>query len=139
MINVRGRLRRERQPAQIDMAPMLDMVFILLIFFLVTTSFVRDAGVEVNRPTAATAEASQQSGMRLGVDARGHIFLDGERIDLRSIRAVTERFLARNPEGSIVIVADKKVPTGLTIKVLDQCRLAGAQRIAVAAEAPGRR
>jgi biopolymer transport protein ExbD len=121
------------------MAPMLDMVFILLIFFLVTTSFVRDAGVEVKRPTAATAETSQQSGMRLGVDARGHIFLDGERIDLRSIRAVTERFLARNPEGSIVIVADRKVPTGLTIKVLDQCRLAGAQRIAVAAETPGRR
>jgi biopolymer transport protein ExbD len=136
MINVRRRLRRERQPAQIDMAPMLDMVFILLIFFLVTTSFVRDAGVEVKRPTAATAEASQQSGLRLGIDAAGRIYVDGQPLDLRSIRAVTERFLARNPEGSIVIVADRKVPTGLTIKVLDQCRLAGGRRIAVAAEVP---
>ncbi len=139
MINVRGRLKRERQPAQIDMAPMLDMVFILLIFFLVTTTFVRESGVEVNRPSAVTAEESQQSGMRLGIDAEGRIFVDGNRIDLRSIRAVVERFLARNPEGSIVIVADRKVPTGLTIKALDQCRLAGARRIAVAAEAPGRR
>jgi biopolymer transport protein ExbD len=136
MINVRRRLRRERQPAQIDMAPMLDMVFILLIFFLVTTSFVRDAGVEVKRPAAATAEASQQSGLRLGIDAAGRIYVDGQPLDLRSIRAVTERFLARNPEGSIVIVADRKVPTGLTIKVLDQCRLAGGRRIAVAAEVP---
>jgi biopolymer transport protein ExbD len=118
------------------MAPMLDMVFILLIFFLVTTSFVRDAGVEVKRPTAATAEASQQSGLRLGIDAAGRIYVDGQPLDLRSIRAVTERFLARNPEGSIVIVADRKVPTGLTIKVLDQCRLAGGRRIAVAAEVP---
>ncbi len=135
MINVRARLRRERKPAQIDMAPMLDMVFILLIFFLVTTSFVRDSGVEVERPSAATAESVGQSGLRFGIDVENHIFVDGHQIDLRTIRAVSERFLAQNPEGSIVIVVDKRVATGLTIKVLDQCRLAGAQRIAVAAEA----
>ena len=135
MINVRARLRRERKTAQIDMAPMLDMVFILLIFFLVTTTFVRESGVEVNRPAALTAEETRQSGLRLGINAEGHIYVDGQRIDVRSIRAVTERFLAQNPDGSIVIVADEKVTTGLTVKVLDQCRLAGAQRIAVAAEA----
>ena len=139
MINVRARLRRERKSAQIDMAPMLDMVFILLIFFLVTTTFVRESGVEVNRPAALTAEETRQSGLRLGINAEGHIYVDGQQIDVRSIRAVTERFLAQNPDGSIVIVADKIVTTGLTIKVLDQCRLAGAQRIAVAAEAPSSR
>ena len=136
MINVRARMRRERKPAQIDMAPMLDMVFILLIFFLVTTTFVRESGVEVNRPTAQTAAIVGQSGLRFGIDVKGHIFVDGHQIDLRSIRAVSERFLAQNPDGSIVIVADRQVATGLTIKVLDQCRIAGAQRIAVAAEAP---
>ncbi|MCD6430081.1 MAG: biopolymer transporter ExbD [Deltaproteobacteria bacterium] len=139
MINVRARLRRERKPAQVDMAPMLDMVFILLIFFLVTTTFVRESGVEVNRPAALTAEETRQSGLRLGINAAGHIYVDGQKIDVRSIRAVTERFLAQNPDGSIVIVADQKVTTGLTVKVLDQCRLAGAQRIAVAAEAPQNR
>ena len=121
------------------MAPMLDMVFILLIFFLVTTTFVRESGVEVNRPAALTAEETRQSGLRLGINAAGHIYVDGQKIDVRSIRAVTERFLAQNPDGSIVIVADQKVTTGLTVKVLDQCRLAGAQRIAVAAEAPQNR
>ena len=136
MINVRARLRRERKPAQIDMAPMLDMVFILLIFFLVTTTFVRESGVEVDRPSALTATEVGESGLRLGIDARGHIFVDGHQIDLRAIRAVSERFLAQNPDGSIVIVVDRKVATGLTIKVLDQCRMAGAQRIAVAAESP---
>jgi biopolymer transport protein ExbD len=136
MINVRARLRRERKPAQIDMAPMLDMVFILLIFFLVTTTFVRESGVEVERPSALTAAEVGQSGLRFGIDTKGHIFVDGHQIDLRTIRAVSERFLAQNPDGSIVIVADRQVATGLTIKVLDQCRLAGAQRIAVAAESP---
>ncbi|HIE06565.1 MAG TPA: biopolymer transporter ExbD [Desulfarculaceae bacterium] len=136
MINVRARMRRERKPAQIDMAPMLDMVFILLIFFLVTTTFVRESGVEVERPSALTAEEVGQSGLRLGIDAEGHIFVDGHQIDLRTIRAVSERFLAQNPDGSIVIVADRQVATGLTIKVLDQCRLAGAPRIAVATESP---
>lgn len=136
MINVRARLRRERKPAQVDMAPMLDMVFILLIFFLVTTTFVRESGVEVNRPAALTAEETRQSGLRLGINAAGDIYVDGQKIDLRSIRAVSERFLAQNPDGSIVIVADEKVTTGLTVKVLDQCRLAGGLRIAVAAEAP---
>ncbi|HDS16124.1 MAG TPA: biopolymer transporter ExbD [Proteobacteria bacterium] len=136
MINVRARLRRERKPAQIDMAPMLDMVFILLIFFLVTTSFVRESGVEVKRPTALTAEDVRQNGLRFGINAEGHIYVDGQPVDIRSVRAITERFLAQNPDGSIVIVADREIRTGLTIKVLDQCRLAGAQRIAVAAEAP---
>ncbi|MCD6269397.1 MAG: biopolymer transporter ExbD [Deltaproteobacteria bacterium] len=136
MINVRARLRRERKPAQIDMAPMLDMVFILLIFFLVTTTFVRESGVEVERPSALTSAEVGQSGLRLGIDAGGRIFVDGHQIDLRTIRAVSERFLAQNPDGSIVIVADRQVATGLTIKVLDQCRLAGAPRIAVATESP---
>jgi len=136
MINVRARLRRERKPAQIDMAPMLDMVFILLIFFLVTTSFVRESGVEVERPTAQSAVSAAQSGLRFGINSGGHIFVDGRQIDLRTIRAVSERFLAQNPEGSIVIVADRRVATGLTIKVLDQCRIAGARRIAVATETP---
>lgn len=136
MINVRARLRRERKAAQVDMAPMLDMVFILLIFFLVTTTFVRDAGVEVQRPTAQTAEDSRQSGLRFGINAEGLVYADGRPVDIRSVRAITERFLAQNPDGSIVIVADRSVNTGLTIKVLDQCRLAGGQRLAVAAEAP---
>ena len=92
--------------------------------------------MDVERPAALTAEEVGQSGLRFGIDLKGHIFVDGQQIDLRTIRAVSERFLAQNPDGSIVIVADRQVATGLTIKVLDQCRLAGASRIAVAAETP---
>ena len=133
MINVKARLRRERQKAEINLAPMLDMVFILLIFFLVTTSFVRDSGVEVQRPTARSARIEEHSSLQIGINAGGRIYAGGRQVDIRSVRALVERYLAENPDGSVLIVADRKVTTGLTIRVLDYCRLAGAARVAVAA------
>ncbi len=133
MINVRRQYRRQRQAAEINMAPMLDMVFILLIFFLVTTSFVKESGVEVQRPTAATARAEKSSSLQIGISSDGQVFAGGRRVDVRSIRAIVERFLAENPDGSVLIVADRETRTGLTVRVLDFCRLAGARRVAVAA------
>ncbi|MBN2333450.1 MAG: biopolymer transporter ExbD [Deltaproteobacteria bacterium] len=133
MINVKGRLRRERQRAEINMAPMLDMVFILLIFFLVTTSFVRESGVEVQRPAAKTVQAEESGSLRLGINQAGQVFAAGRQVDVRSVRAIVERFLAENPDGSVLIVADREAKTGITVRVLDFCRLAGATRVAVAA------
>lgn len=133
MINAKARIRRERQKAEINMAPMLDMVFILLIFFLVTTSFVRESGVEVQRPVAKSARVEQNGSLQIGINSGGRIFAGGRQIDVRSIRAIVERFLAENPDGNVLIVADRKTETGLTVKVLDYCRLAGAARVAVAA------
>lgn len=137
MLRLRGRLSgaltAESQEPEIDMAPLIDMVFILLIFFLVTTTFVRESGVEVQRPRAATAAAKRQGALMVAVDQKGRIFIDRRRVDLRSVRGLVERFLAEDPKGAVMIAADKRSHTGRMIQVLDQCRLAGARDVAVAA------
>jgi biopolymer transport protein ExbD len=119
---------------EINMAPLVDMVFILLIFFLVTVSFVRESGVTVQRPQAATANAKQGGAMLIGVTAGGSIHVDHRQVDLRSVRGLVDRFLAESPQGAVIILADKKSLTGRVIRVLDQCRLSGAKKVAVAAK-----
>ena len=116
------------------MAPLLDMVFILLIFFVVTTSFVKESGVDVHRPVAKTAVTKEKANMIIGVTAGGLIFIEGKTIDIRSVRTKMERFLAETPEGSVVVVADKKSETGIVVRILDACRMAGIQNISVAAK-----
>jgi biopolymer transport protein ExbD len=119
--------------SEINMTPLIDMVFILLIFFIVTTSFVREAGVDVQRPSARTAQTKEKANVILGLTSDGRVFVEGRSLDIRSVRAYMERFLAETPEGSVVIVADKDSATGTAVQVLDQCRLAGVQNISLAA------
>lgn len=121
-----------------DMTPLIDMIFILLIFFLVTASFVKEAGVEINRPEAASAEKKEAVGMIVGVTATGKAFIDSQQVAPRRIRGLVEIFLLENPEGGVIINADKDCPTGKMIEVLDQCRLAGAKNIAVSATKKGK-
>jgi biopolymer transport protein ExbD len=128
----------ENGEPEINMTPLVDMVFILLIFFLVTTSFVRESGVKVDRPVAATAASQKKEAMLVGLTADGQIFIDRHQTDIRSVRGMVEHFLASNPGGSVVIVADKESKGGLIIEVLDQARLAGAKDVAVAAKRPRR-
>jgi len=118
---------------EINMMPLIDMIFILLIFFLVTASFVRESGVEVNRPEAATAQQKEAAGMLVGITQAGQIYIDGQEVDLRRVRGMAEIFLAENPQGGIILDADAACPTGRLVAVLDQCRMAGAENIAVAA------
>ncbi|MDY6864240.1 MAG: biopolymer transporter ExbD [Thermodesulfobacteriota bacterium] len=132
MINVRN-YRGTGKTHDINMAPLIDMVFLLLIFFIVTTSFVKETGIDVNRPTASTAMLKEKGNILIGVDSKNRLFLERKQIDIRSVRAHVERCLAENPEGGIVIVADKKSSTGIVIQVMDQCRLAGAESISIAA------
>ena len=133
MISVRQSLRRNGKTAGINIAPLIDMVFILLIFFMVTTSFVKETGIDVQHPAASTAVPKEKGNILIGVDPKGRIFLEKKQIDIRSVRAHIERCLAENPEGSIVIVADKASHTGVIIRVMDQCKLAGAKNISIAA------
>jgi len=133
MISVRQSLRGTRQGTDINISPLIDLVFLLLIFFIVTTSFVKETGVDVQRPVASTAVSKEKSTILIGVTAEGRIFFDRKEIDIRSVRAHVERSLAENPETGVVIVADKKSHTGTLIKVLDQCRLARAKKISIAA------
>ncbi|WP_320175470.1 biopolymer transporter ExbD [Maridesulfovibrio sp.] len=133
MRSIRHSRTRRGGGSEINMTPLIDMVFILLIFFIVTTSFVREAGVDVQRPSAQSAETKEKANVILGLTAEGQIFIEGRPLDIRSVRAYMERFLAETPEGAVVIVADKDSMTGAAVQVLDQCRLAGVQNISLAA------
>ncbi|RLA94236.1 MAG: biopolymer transporter ExbD [Deltaproteobacteria bacterium] len=133
MINVRYSRHRRTKAVDINMAPLIDMVFILLIFFLVTTSFVRESGVDVQRPKAKSAVTKEKINLIIGVTKDGIIYIENHPVDIRSIRARMERFLAETPEGSVIIVADKDSKTGTVIQVLDECRLAGVKNVSVAA------
>ena len=132
---IAGRGRRTGA-TELNMASLIDMVFILLIFFLVTTSFVKEAGVVIKRPLASTAETKEKTNMVVAVTHEGTIYVEGRTIDIRSVRAYMERFLAETPKGSVVIAADKDSKTGVVIQVLDACRLAGVNNVSVAARRP---
>ncbi len=134
MINVRNTLRGGGSEVNINMGPLVDMVFLLLIFFVVTTSFVKETGIDVQRSTAATAELKERGNIMLGVSADGQVYLEGKRIDVRSVRALIERALAEDPESGVVIVADKDSNTGTVVQAMDQCRLAGAKNVSLAAK-----
>ena len=136
MLNITGARKARARPIELNMAPLIDMVFILLIFFLVTTSFVKETGVAVNRPSAATAVKKENAGILVGITKDGRIFMDKREIDIRTVRANVERALAENPDASVVIVADRESRTGTAIKVMDGCRLAGAKNISIAASLP---
>ncbi|MFT5314822.1 MAG: biopolymer transport protein ExbD [Candidatus Krumholzibacteriia bacterium] len=137
MINVRNSLRGGTGNVDINMGPLVDMVFLLLIFFVVTTSFVKETGIDVQRSTASTAEVKERGNILLGVNTDGEIYLEGKRIDVRSVRAHIERALAEDPEAGVVIVADKNSNTGVVVQAMDQCRLAGAQNVSLAAKRDG--
>ncbi len=136
MINISAARRSNRSVAELNMAPLIDMVFILLIFFLVTTSFVKESGIDVNRPTASTAVSQAKAAILIGIDATNRIYIDHREVDVRAVRANMERALAENPEGAVVVVADQASSTGTAIRVMDGCRMAGAQNVSLAARLP---
>ena len=118
---------------EIDMTPMLDIVFIMLIFFIVTTSFIKEAGVDVTRPDATTAQRQEASSIYVAVTADGEVWIDRQMVDLRSLRSQVERLRLENPEAAAVVQADTDARHGLVVKVMDQLRLGGVQTISVAA------
>lgn len=126
--------RESGSVAEINMTPLIDMVFILLIFFIVTTSFVNETGVDVNRPSAETAVNKELANIMVAITSSGQINIGGRVVDRRAVRANIERLHAENPEGSVIIIADKDVKTGLLIEVMDQARLAGIANVSIAAE-----
>ncbi len=127
---------REPEAAQIDMTSMMDVVFIMLIFFIVTTSFVKEAGIEINRPTASSAERQERGNIMIAVSDSGAVWIDGRMVDIRAVRANVERLRAENPEGAVVIQADEASRTGILVQVMDQVRLAGVMNVAIAASRP---
>jgi len=119
---------------EINMTPMLDVVFIMLIFFIVTTSFVKESGVSVNRPTASTAQVVRKGNILVAIRPNGEIWIDKREVDIRAVRANIQRLYAQNPQSSVVIISDQEAKTGILVKVMDQIRMAGVQNVSIAAE-----
>jgi len=137
MINWKHYTAGTPSAAALNITPLIDMVFILLIFFAVNASFVKEAGVEIERPTALSAVVQPAANIMIAVTRSGEVWIDRQRVDPRSVRGHVERLRAENPEGSVVILADQDSLTGLVIQVLDQARLAGVENVVVAATGHG--
>ena len=127
-------LQAQEEKEEIDMTPMLDVVFILLIFFIVTASFVKEAGIDVNRPEAATAVKKERANILVAISDKGDIWINKRKVDIRSVQANIERLKAENPQGTVVIQADKKATTDILIKVMDSARAAGVFDVSIAAQ-----
>ncbi|MBF7071942.1 biopolymer transporter ExbD [Glaciecola sp. MH2013] len=123
----------EEEEATIDMTPMLDVVFIMLIFFIVTASFVKESGIDVNRPDAPTAVKKDRANILIAISDKGEIWINKRKIDVRAVQANVERLHAENPQGSVVIQADRKSTTETLIKVMDASRAAGVPDVSIAA------
>ena len=123
----------ENDESTIDMTPMLDIVFIMLIFFIVTTSFVREAGIDINRPMAkSTEKKSKSSNILVAINQNEEIWIDKRQIDLRALRANIQRLSASEDDVSVIIQADIDAKTGILVSVMDQIKMAGIESISIA-------
>lgn len=127
-------LKPKEEEAAIDMTPMLDIVFIMLIFFIVTTSFVKEAGVDILKPTATTAIQKPKANIFVGINEQGEIYMVKRKINKDAVRSTIENMLLENPESSVVIQADMRSNSGILLDVIDAAKKAGVQNVSVAAE-----
>ncbi len=128
-------LEQEPEEANVDITPMLDVVFIMLIFFIVTATFIKESGIDVDKPEAATAVVEEKASILVTIDAQDKIWIDRRQVDVRSVRSIIERAKAENPEGSVVIQAHKDSMNNTLVQVMDASRRAGVYDIALGAVA----
>ena len=131
---MRRRRSRQEEESEVNLTPMLDVVFIMLIFFIVTASFVKEAGIDISRPPAATAERKERGNILIAITNNDQIWIDRRQVDPRALRANIERLHAENPQGSVIIQADIESKNGLLVQVMDAARLAGVNNVSLAAE-----
>ncbi|EJW21727.1 exbD2 protein [alpha proteobacterium IMCC14465] len=131
---MRRKRQRNTEESDIDITPMMDVVFIMLIFFIVTATFVKESGIDVTRPDAQTATKQNRVGILVAINEYNEIWINRREVDVNAVRANIERLHAENPQGGAVIQADKNAQTGTLVEVMDQIRLAGVQAISIAAE-----
>jgi biopolymer transport protein ExbD len=121
--------------AEIQMTPLIDMVFILLIFFVVTTSFVSETGLDIQRPQSSSSETLSHENVPVAIDANGRITVDGQRVGPLSIRPILQKKLRMQPELAVVLVADKTISVDRVVRVMDEIRAAGISEVALATAA----
>ncbi len=128
-----GGMGGEEEDNEINLTPMLDVVFIMLIFFIVTASFVKEAGLDVNRPDAPITESKpEDANILIAINANDEIWIDRRLIDPRAVRANIERLHAENPNGSVVIQPNKQSTNKMLVAIMDASRLAGVYSISIA-------
>jgi biopolymer transport protein ExbD len=130
---MRGLRRAHDEPVEIDLAPMLDFVMNLLIFFIITTSFVKEAGITVDRPEAMTAEHQESGNILIAIRSNGEIWMDKRQVDVREVRPMIERLHVERPDDTVVVIGDKAAPAGILAEVMDEVKLGGIQDVFVGA------
>lgn len=129
-----GRRPSKQEEAQVDLTSMLDIVFIMLIFFIVTSSFVTESGVDVNRPTASHVSSQKNAGIFVAITDANDVIIDKHRVDIERVQAALEQLRLDKPNTSLVIQADEHAYNGTVVKVMDAAKGAGIEQIALAAE-----
>ena len=132
----RHHVRPQEEDSEINVTPMLDIVFIMLIFFIVTTSFVRETGIDPNRPPAETATDRSRSNVLLAISRGDEIWFDRRRVAISEVRTLVEGILSESPESSVILIPDELASSGMLVDVMDQVRLAGVSDVAVATRRP---
>ncbi|MBN1595761.1 biopolymer transporter ExbD [candidate division FCPU426 bacterium] len=131
-------MKRERyqasiETADINISPLIDMMFLLLIFFIVTTAFVQEVGIDVQKPKAASSQMLEKQSMMLGITSKGQVVYGGKEIALGNLRGMVARQL-REQERPVIVIADETCPSGILVNVIDECKLAGAKQVSIATE-----
>lgn len=126
---------RRQKDMGIEMGPLMDIVFILLIFFVVTSSFTRETGVDVTKPEAQTASQLEKENLLIAITREGTIHMNERQVDLASLQDILKQSLAKTPDREAVVIADKGSETGVLVQVIDVCNLAGVKKVSIAAQA----
>jgi len=128
--------RSKEELVEIDLAPMLDFVLNLLIFFIITTSFVKEAGVVVERPEAITVSAHENANILIAIRSNGDIWMDKKQVDLRELRPLIERLHVERPDDKVIVMGDRQAPAGRLAAVMDEVKLGGIKDVYVGAATP---
>ena len=129
-----NRFSRTDEESDINLTPMLDVVFIMLIFFIVTATFIKQAGIDITRPEALTALQKPTVSVLVAIGPTGDIWIDKKKVDVTAVRAHIERIHAENPKGGLVVQADRQAKSGKLLAVLEAARAAGITEVAIATD-----
>ena len=130
----RASMQQEEEENEINLTPMLDVVFIMLIFFIVTATFIKEAGIQVERPDTVTADSQDDAAILIAISPNDEIWIDRQERDPRSVRSIIERLHAENPKGSIVIQADEESTHEMLVVVMEAAKAAGVTNVAIASD-----
>ncbi|TNE41303.1 MAG: biopolymer transporter ExbD [Sphingomonadales bacterium] len=131
---MKRRVSKERQDTEVDLTPMLDVVFIMLIFFIVTATFIREKGIDVLRPDESdTPPPPNMTAIVISIDSNSDVWIDGRIVDERAVRANVERLRAETPDAPVLVQTDRRANTGVVIRTMDQAKQAGAAAVSIAA------